>query len=466
MIFEVTPKPRYIEVIASGREGIVSFPTYLPGSYIIRELERNVVEFEGIRVSKNKFYVKDKFRYLVYASSKDQREAISTSDYLFINPPAVFPYQDKYENYCVKLNVKWPLKTTMEKRGEYYCADDYESFVDSPIQASPILKTIMIDENHEISTIDDVNPGSVKAVLEDIDREMGTSEKYVFFFRRSDRNFGGIEHLNSSAIVVNWDRTDLTLLMAHEYFHRWNVRKFRPLDLDLDLERESYTDLLWFAEGVTDYVAWLSSTRVGAIKPEDAGKYLATAMSKLTFPGARRTSLAESSRTTWIKYYRQDENFLNSSVSYYDGGLLIGLILDMLLRDKGENIFSIFRNIPSRYTFHDIDSYLKSRNIEVLEELIYYPSARILEKLSGMMEIDLVDKDSPYFGIMLDGNKITYVEDGSPADSAGLIPQDVLIATDEIVKNIEVKSHLNVLINREGRVKKFTLMAGKSLDIK
>ncbi|BCS92889.1 M61 family peptidase [Metallosphaera javensis (ex Sakai et al. 2022)] len=462
MLFIVKPRPRYLEIEAYGREGVVIFPTYLPGSYLVRELERNIVEIEGVRVSKNRFYVREKFRYLVYASSKDQREAISTSDYLFINPPAVFPYQDRDEKYCVKLDLRWPVGTTLRREGDSLCADDYETFIDSPIQASPNLRTIVIDDHHEVSTVDDLDIRGIASAIREIDREMGTPDRYVFFFRRSDRNYGGIEHHNSSAIVVNWDRSDLVMLMAHEYFHSWNVKKYRPKELEMDLEKEAYTDLLWFAEGITDYVAWLSSTRSGAVKREDAGRYMANAISKLTFPGARRMSLAESSRTTWIKYYRQDENSLNSLISYYEGGLVPGLILDARLRKKGETIFSIFRNIPFRYAFADVDRYLKSKGIDDLEEMVYSPSHILLEKLQEVAELQFLDRGSPYLGLMMDGNRITYVEDGSPADYAGLMPQDIVIASDNVVKPIEVKAQLELLINREGRVKRLLVTAGSN----
>ncbi|AEB95472.1 M61 family metallopeptidase [Metallosphaera cuprina] len=461
MIFKVTPKPRYVEVSAEGREGFVTFPTYLPGSYVIRELERNLVDIEGVRVSKNKFYVKENFKYRMYAASKDQREAISTQDYLFINPPAVFPFQDKKERYCVKILIDWPISTTLKKEGDYFCADDYETFIDSPIQASPNLKRIVIDDHHEISTIDELDVSQIRPLIREIDNEMGSPERYIFFFRRSDRNYGGIEHLDSSAIVVNWERSELSQLLAHEYFHRWNVRKFRPKDMELNLETEGYSELLWFAEGITDYVAWYVATKTGSVNPDDSGKYVANALSKLTFPGAKKTSLAEASRTTWIKYYRQDENFLNSSVSYYEGGLLVGLLLDIKLRQRGGSIFEIFRNIPERYTFHDIDRYLKSRGIDELEEMIYSPSSIILDFLKEQLTVSLVDEGSQYFGVILEGNRVVYVEDNSPADSAGLMPQDLIVGVNGASRSLEVKE-ARLIVNREGRLIEMTLRPGRS----
>ncbi|TRM81651.1 peptidase M61, partial [Sulfolobus sp. F3] len=272
MIFTVKPRNRYLEILAEGKEGVITFPTYVPGSYVIRDLERNVVEIEGFRISKNKFYVKDKFKYLYYASSKDQREAISTNDYLFINPPAVFPFQDLHEKYCVKVLVHWNVVTTLKKEGDYYCAENYHEFADSPIEASPYLRELIIDDYHSVSTIDEIDEEMIRKIVMEADKVIKPSNKYVFHFRRSDKNYGGIEHKNSSAIVVSWDRKELAVLFAHEYFHRLNVKVLIPKDLEHNYEREVYTDLLWFAEGFTDYMALLITLRSNLIKPNEGLK--------------------------------------------------------------------------------------------------------------------------------------------------------------------------------------------------
>ena len=459
MIFEVKPKNRYFEVFAKGREGIVIFPTYVPGSYVIRELERNVVEIDGIRISKNRFYVKGNFRYLIYATSKDQREAISTSDYIFINPPAVFPFQEINEEYCVKLILPqdWIISTSLKKKGEMYCADNYDEFADSPIEASPYLKVLKIDDKHVVSTIDDVDVEMLRKIVKEVDKIFGDTENYVFHFRRSDKGFGGIEHSNSSAIVVSWDSDKLAGLFAHEYFHRWNVKRIIPADLKHNYEEEVYTSLLWFAEGFTDYMAVIVSLRAGVMEKKDALKYVANALSRLTFPGAKRVSLAEASFTTWIKYYRQDENFLNSSISYYDGGLALALYVDLELAKNGKRLDDLFRELQRKkiYSFYDINEFLVKYGIDI-EDLVYKPAVNILDRLKDDVSIEFVDKDKPYYGIMLKDKTVTYVEDNSPADLAGLIPGDQIIGFNGKQK-LEIKDFTKLTVLREGRVKEMTI---------
>ncbi|MBW9141921.1 MAG: PDZ domain-containing protein [Candidatus Aramenus sp.] len=463
MFFQVTPRSRYIEVIAKGREGVVVFPTYVPGSYLIRELERNLVEIEGVRISKNKFYVKDTFRYLVYASSKDQREAISTDDYLFINPPAVFPFSEVNEKYCVKLSLPsgWKVATTLRQEGDAFCADNYHDFADSPIEASPNLKLIEVDDMHVISTIDDVDVEIVRKVVGEADKVIQPSRKYVFHFRRSDKNFGGIEHRDSSAIVVPWNREELAILFAHEYFHRLNVKELYPADLRHNYEREVYTDLLWFSEGFTDYFAVKVAVRSGAIERKKGLERVLSALHSLTFPGAKRVSLAESSRTAWIKYYRQDENFLNSSVSYYDGGLALAFYADAKAKRGIEECFKTLRERSrgGAFTFDLLDKAMRELGFEELE-LAYKPAREILEAIREELGLEVVDEGKEYYGLVLEGNRVKFVEDGSPADRAGLLPDDQIVAVNGT--SAPLRGEAEVLLLREGRVKRTKLSPGRN----
>ncbi len=461
MIFRVIPRNRYLDIFAEGKEGIVTFPTYVPGSYIIRELERNIVEIEGIRVSKNKFYVKDKFRYSIYAVSKDQREAISTKDYLFINPPAVFPFQDISEKYCVKIDTSWNIVTSLKKEGDLYCGENYDGFADSPIEASPSLKEIKVDDLHSISTEDEIDTSMIRKIVSEADKIIQPKEKYIFFFRRSDKNYGGIEHKNSSAIKVSWEIKDLSKLFAHEYFHRLNVKTLIPKDLIHNYEKEAYTELLWFAEGFTDYMALLISLRAGLDSAEDTLKRILTSLNKLTFPGAKRVSLAEASYTTWIKYYRQDENFLNSSISYYDGGLSLAFYVDIKLAKEGRRIDEVFKTLPKRYSFYDIQLALEKLGFYELH-LVYSPARKILDSIKEEISLELIDKDKPYYGIFLENNKIRFVEDDSPADNAGLIPDDQIISVDYVTKPLNVLDKVNLIILREGRLKNIEINSGKN----
>ena len=131
--------------------------------------------------------------------------------------------------------------------------------------------------------------------------------------------------------------------MAHEFFHLWNVKRIRPDALGpFDYTKENYTKLLWVAEGITDYYADIALRRAGLISDKDFLAGRAKAIQDLQeTPGRLVQSAEESSFDTWIKYYRQDENSVNSQVSYYDKGAILGLLLDLEIRKRSAGAKSL-----------------------------------------------------------------------------------------------------------------------------
>ncbi len=158
---------------------------------------------------------------------------------------------------------------------------------------------------------------------------------------------GGLEHPRCTLIMTpSWgyarpeEYAKRLSLIAHEYFHVWNVKAFHPEGLSpFDWENETLTDLLWLAEGFTSYYESLILLRAGLIDRVEFLKANAKRIADhLNAPGRRIQSAAESSYDTWIKYYRADENFANSQVSYYAKGALVALLLEAEIRrrTKGE----------------------------------------------------------------------------------------------------------------------------------
>jgi len=175
-------------------------------------------------------------------------------------------------------------------------------------------------------------------------------DRYVFMLNAVDDGYGGLEHRHSTALICT--RRDLpqrgarkqpegytTLLglISHEYFHTWNVKRLRPAEFaQYDYERENYTGLLWFFEGFTSYYDDLLLRRAGLI---DDATYLRllnkTVNQVLQTPGRLVQSVAQASFDAWIKYYRQDEQTANGTVSYYTKGALVALCFDLALRAEG-----------------------------------------------------------------------------------------------------------------------------------
>jgi predicted metalloprotease with PDZ domain len=192
-------------------------------------------------------------------------------------------------------------------------------------------------------------------------------QRYVFMLNAVDDGYGGLEHRNSTALICT--RKDLprrdnpalmpaaakatdpkakakpgdgytTLLglISHEYFHTWNVKRLRPAEFArYDYAQENYTQLLWFFEGFTSYYDDLLLRRAGLIDDASYLKLLTKTVNQvLQTPGRLVQSVAQASFDAWVKYYRQDENTPNATVSYYTKGALVALCLDLTLRQEGK----------------------------------------------------------------------------------------------------------------------------------
>jgi predicted metalloprotease with PDZ domain len=183
-------------------------------------------------------------------------------------------------------------------------------------------------------------------------------DRYLFLLHLTDRRRGGLEHARSTTLHVPRagffprDQYEEALaLVAHEFFHVWNVKGLRPAALTpYAYGREQYTRLLWWFEGATSYYDSLALARAGIA---DAKRYLKHLGEQLTSlertPGARKMSVEEASLLAWIKYYRPDENAGNSSVSYYQKGELVAFALDLALRRAGRSLDELVRLLWSRH---------------------------------------------------------------------------------------------------------------------
>jgi predicted metalloprotease with PDZ domain len=196
-------------------------------------------------------------------------------------------------------------------------------------------------------------------------------KNYFFMLNAVHDGYGGLEHRNSTALICT--RKDLprqvrttlaptthtqpegytTLLglISHEYFHTWNVKRLRPAEFSsYDYTQENYTELLWFFEGFTSYYDDLLLRRAQRI---DNGTYLKLLTKTINqvnqTPGRLVQSVAQSSFDAWVKYYRQDENTANATVSYYTKGALVALCLDLTLRTEGKTTLdAVMRGLWAR----------------------------------------------------------------------------------------------------------------------
>ncbi|MES2362698.1 MAG: peptidase M61 [Pseudomonadota bacterium] len=182
-------------------------------------------------------------------------------------------------------------------------------------------------------------------------------DNYLFMLNAVDDGYGGLEHRNSTALIckrqdlprlpapgeskpfkASEGYTTLRGLISHEYFHTWNVKRLRPAEFaSYRYDQENYTGLLWFFEGFTSYYDDLLLRRAGLLDNAAYLKLLNKTINQvMQTPGRLVQSVAEASFDAWVKYYRQDENTPNATVSYYTKGALVALCLDLSLRAESK----------------------------------------------------------------------------------------------------------------------------------
>jgi predicted metalloprotease with PDZ domain len=354
----------------------LGLPVWTPGSYLVREFSRNVLDLSAADGSgaplavtkrdKNTWEVAAgsartvQVDYELYANERSVRTSHVDAEHAFLSPAGTFLFvrgadgrpAAGEQRVRIEAPTGWSVFSALPDKGGELVAPDYDTLVDSPIEVGP--HRVLAFENDGVpfrivlagaGALDEAKlRDDVAKVVAEVARVFGQQPypDYTFLFELVDGGGGGLEHANSCVCMLsrwNLDKKkeyrDALGLIAHEYFHAWNVKRFRPAALGpFDYDRENYTPDLWVAEGVTSYVDDLCVLRAGFYeRPGDWLEQVASAFKELAeLPGARRMSLSRASQDAWIKFYRPDENSRNSSVSYYSKGALVALQLDLRIR--------------------------------------------------------------------------------------------------------------------------------------
>ena len=197
-------------------------------------------------------------------------------------------------------------------------------------------------------------------------------ERYVFFNILTEAA-GGLEHKDSTVLMASrWatrTRKDYLAwlgLVSHEFFHTWNVKRLRPVELGpFDYEGEVTTRSLWIAEGITSYYDRLLVRRAGLCTVEeylegdppppgsDTDKPKNDIEKLQETPGRLVQPLESASYDAWIKFYRRDENTPNTAISYYTKGAVVGFLLDARIRratDGAKSLDDVLRLAYQRYS--------------------------------------------------------------------------------------------------------------------
>jgi len=389
---------------------IVSLPVWIPGSYLVREFARHLQGLQA-RQGRRKLSVVQldkcswqidctpgqplQLTYEVYAFDPSVRAAWLDAQRGFFNGTSLCLRVHGQEHGPHQLQLQpvtgqpqWqaatglaPVKT--DKRGfGLYTAQDYDELVDCPVEMgrfwSGSFTACGIPHRFVVAgALPSFDGARLLADTQKIcEAEIrfwhGTGaqaarkaphRQYLFMLHAVDDGYGGLEHRNSTALICgrrdlprqgepkrSEGYTTLLGLISHEYFHTWNVKRLRPdVFAHYDYTRENHTPLLWFFEGFTSYYDDLLLRRAGLIDDATYLQLLAKTINQVAHtPGRHVQSVAQASWDAWTKYYRQDENTPNATVSYYTKGALVALCLDLSLRAEGHTLDALMRSLWQR----------------------------------------------------------------------------------------------------------------------
>ncbi len=517
-------------------------PVWAPGAYEIRESAREIRELTAVRagsetevpverVEKNRFRLRTEgvdhllVRYTVYGHEATDDGFDVTEDHLFLNATRTIPWVDGREREPIDLVLwlpeGWNAYAELPRREERpvrFRARSYEELVDTPVDCGRPVELLLRPGgiphrlllcggpgNYEIHRLEEDVGRMVEAHL----RYFGGSPlaSYTFFVHLTDRRDGGLEHLASTAVVVErnsfrpaeeYER--FLGLLSHEYFHLYNVKRIRPKALGpFDFTRENYTRLLWWMEGTTDYVSLLLLRRAGLLTLRRYREKLAELGARLlTIPGRAVTSLEEASRNAWIDLYRPYEETRNQSVSYYLKGHLVSACLDLEIRHRTENARSLDT------VFSELWAEFRRTGAGIDDEAFWGRIERAAgtelgefyrDYIRGTRELDLdqfvrhaglsfgpVPRPSSgpesalpgYLGIEFanEGGRVRVKEvlDGGPGRRAGLAPGDEIVALDgarvlhdgfaDALKRFPPGSSLTIDLFRRGLLRRLAVTTG------
>lgn len=340
-------------------------------------------------------------RYKVYANELTVRTSHLDTSHGYFNGANLFVYLDGQRRHPVTLSVAvpyadWKVSTGLPRAPvklgagngagngkrepdqgslphHHFHAEDYDHLIDCPVECSNhrLLSFEVDGVMHQIALWGHGNEdparlrSDTQAVVQAARDLFGglPYEFYLFILHLTERGSGGLEHRNSSSNAVpRWsfrkpaDYEKVLGLLAHEFFHVWNVKRIEPASFrDFEYRWETYTRLLWVMEGLTTYYTPLLLRRAGLITPQRALESLGDQVLKLQqTPGRHFQSAEAASFDAWIKLYRPDENSPNTSVSYYLKGSLLALLLDLEIRSRTDNQRSLDDVLVTTYRDHTL----------------------------------------------------------------------------------------------------------------
>lgn len=509
----------------------VKLPVWAPGSYLVREFSRHLNQVKAYSLqgavlpvtkkTKNAWEVDLKgqtsfvLKYEVYAFELSVRTSFLDETHGFVSGPSMFMYLDGHKETGGELLVQphasfKRISTGLTQKSDVkqgnnqaFTFENYDQLVDCPIEignqyefdfeAAGVKHTVAMygEGNFDPERLKE----DMAKIVEEETKVVGVNpnKRYVFIVHNVVGGDGGLEHCNSTVLSVDrWtydgsNYINFLNLVAHEYFHLWNVKRIRPLELGpFNYDQEVYTNYLWVMEGFTSYYDELILRRCGYYTQEEMLKKIQSAINYVEGSvGSRVQPVAHASFDAWIKAYRPNENSSNTTMTYYSRGMVIAAVLDAmiikqsngkecldhLMKDLYETYYvgknrgftdAEFKACLTKHTGQDMTEFFLKYidGTEVIPYSMYF--------LPLGIEVNDVGSVKPVFGanVTEEGGKVIVksIRSNTAAEDAGLSVNDEIIACmnyrvdkpmlDALMNGASVGDEFELTISRDQLIRK------------
>lgn len=410
----------------------LKMPVWAPGSYLVREYSKNIERLavfsttnESInasKISKNTWRIYNEnedihVHYGVYAFESSVRTSFIDYSRAFLSPVGIFMYIDNGialpATITITLPEHWNKISTglpLQDNNNIYLADNFDILYDSPFEIGnqdtwqfevdgilhecAMVGTADYDQ-HQLSQ-------DITKIVQEENRIWGSNPNsyYLIVTHNYQQAHGGLEHLNSTILAASRfaygqpsSYKSYLSLVAHEYFHLWNVKRLRPKALGpFNYNEENYTTGLWIMEGITSYYDNLIIRRCGFYDEQEYLQQLVNDFNTVyNRPGYELQSAAQSSYDTWIKHYRPDENSHNVSISYYNKGAMHSVALDLkiIAETKGKfNLDDVLRKAYAHFYLIENRGFEEDEFQQLAEQVTGVKLNEIFEAAHSTTELD------------------------------------------------------------------------------
>ena len=471
----------------------LKMPVWTPGSYLIREYAKNVEGFTATangkvakvqKITKNTWRVYNakaaaiKVNYRIYAFEVSVRTSLVDDTHAFLSSTGTFMYPAGMLKSPSTVKIvpfgNWDKVSTglpkVEGQKFTYYASDFDILFDSPLEVGnqDIFEFTASGVKHEVAMVGGGNYDKERLKV-DMAKivQAGTAifgenpnKNYTFIVHNFARGGGGLEHLNSTVLGATRNAYDkesgykgFLSLVAHEYFHLWNVKRLRPIALGpFDYDNENYTTNLWTSEGFTSYYENKLLIRAGATDRDTFLKDLIGGLGTvINTPGSKLQSASASSFDAWIIGYRPNENSKNFAISYYSKGEVIGLLMDLEIANATKGTKSLDDVMKAMYDLEKIQKrgYTDAEFKAMVEKVSGISFTRFWAKyIDGTDDVDfekyfayaginasseIANPNKPYTGAALKVDRnvtVSGIDRNSTAWVQGLNVNDEILAVD------------------------------------